>query len=75
MKVKIKIDNKELKGELLSSFERAHFISDDGKTRLHVENVKINICGAEDDNCIWVRGLKDIENKTFLAVDYSFYPI
>lgn len=78
MKVTLKLNDKLINGELLSSFDRAHFISEDGKTRINLDRVKINICGVEDDNSIWIRGDEDVpgaNTKTFRKVDYTFYPI
>lgn len=75
MKVTLKLNDKLIKGELLSSFERAHFISEDGNTIIHLDRVKVNICGVEDDNSIWIRGDEVIDAKTFRKVDYTFYPV
>jgi hypothetical protein len=72
MKVKL---NGTVEGELLSGLDRAHFTSNDRKTRLVIESAKITISGIEDDNCIWIRGLEDMGEKMFKRVDYSFYPL
>lgn len=72
----------EVKGELIVNVEYAVFIPNDApysKNRLTIFKPEICIASAEDEDCIWMKGMIEVKvenNKTLYQYgDWSFYPI